>query len=120
MASREQVSLRSGELLGLVAILLVAGLTVYGSMDLLLWEKTMYLARCGDPAEMASAGWEGSLSQFRSVLAMIQVLDRPGQPLPSRANALLSCRYSRDREALFVRFTEPDARFRPGLHEATR
>lgn len=62
MASREQVSLRSGELLGLVAILLVAGLTVYGSMDLLLWDETMYLARGGDPAEMAGAGWEGSLS----------------------------------------------------------
>lgn len=62
VAPREQISLRSGELLGLVAILVVTGATAYGSMYLLLWDEIEYLARGVDPAEMASAGWEDSFS----------------------------------------------------------
>lgn len=50
------------EILGLVAILVITGATAYGSMDLLLWDETMYLARGVDSAETASAGWEDSLS----------------------------------------------------------
>ena len=53
---------RFSEIAVLASLLLITALTAYGSMDLLLWDETMYLARGIDPGELAGAGWEDSLS----------------------------------------------------------
>ena len=50
------------EALALVSVLLLAGFTAYGSMDLLLWDETSYLARGIDADAFAAGGWEDSLS----------------------------------------------------------
>lgn len=72
-----QLRNRTIEVAGLMAILIVTGFTAYGSMDLLLWDETGYLARGVDPTRFSSPGWEDSYSYSAIYGLLSRVVPNP-------------------------------------------